>query len=225
MVIRRIRLWGIHLWNSLRVIFSMIIYWDTNMENFRFACQISTELFHQNLLLIYLIITTTLPWLKHIRLSEDFNQKGIESGLQAGDLQMVSYIMSNDLFNIIYQGGNLENLLSQTTRGIRFTQDIKEKWSMCCFLAGEICIQNILGHTKNKFDFDLNDLKENNFLQLCEQNYSFAAICLYYIFKAQILYLYNSPVEPEYFKKSQEMLAFIQEQYLLLNTISIILLH
>ncbi|MBP0016338.1 MAG: AAA family ATPase [Cyanobacteria bacterium SBLK] len=150
-----------------------------------------------------------VPWLKPIKLSRDLNLEGIGAGLQSGDPQMVGYIMNYGLYNVIYQGENLEYLLEEVNRGLSFARDNKEQWSRHCFLAGKICIQNLLGLTQDMLVFDTENFQENDFLESCQSNQVNAAICLYYIFKIQILYLYGCPSEPNSLSQAQELITFI----------------
>ena len=137
----------------------------------------------------------TMPWLKHIKLSERVNIEGIDSGLQAGELQPVGYSLTYHLYNLIYQGKNLDLLLKEVDRSLLFSQESQNQWAENCILSAKILIKSLVGHTRKKSCFDIEETEEAHFLETCKNNKILAAICFYYIFKAQILYLYNLPLE------------------------------
>ena len=151
----------------------------------------------------------TMPWLGHIKLSEEVNAQGLDAGLQAGDLQAVGYTMTYNLYNLIYQGKNLDFLLKEASRCLLFSQETKNQWAINCILAIKIIIQNLAGLTQDKFCFDIEEIDESYFLQTCQKDNTLAAICFYYIFKAQVLYLYGKPIELSYLKQAEELFDYI----------------
>jgi PAS domain S-box-containing protein len=150
-----------------------------------------------------------MPWLKHIKLSERVNIEGIEAGLQAGELQPAGYSLTYNLYNLIYQGRNLDLLLQEVDRSLLFNQESQNQWAINCILAAKILIQNLMGITLHKFCFSLKDLEETVFLENCQKDQTIAAICFYYIFKAEVLYIYDRPLELNLLEKSGEWLDYI----------------
>ncbi|WP_036487461.1 AAA family ATPase [Myxosarcina sp. GI1] len=150
-----------------------------------------------------------LPWLKHIKLSERINIEGIDAGLQAGELQPVGYSSAYNFYNFIYQGKNLDLLLKEASRCLLFSRETQNQWAIDCILAGKILIQNLLESTSDKFSFDIDEINESDFVSTCQENKTLAAICLYYIFKAQVLYLHGRPIELSYFQQAAELFDFI----------------
>jgi PAS domain S-box-containing protein len=133
----------------------------------------------------------TKPWLDHIKHSEQVNAEGIDAGLQAGNLQFVGYTLTYNLYNLIYQGKDLDYLLKEASRSLLFAQETQNQWPLDCLLGAKILIQNLLGLTSSKFCFDIEEITETRFLAACQEDRIPAAICFYYIFKAQVLYLYG----------------------------------
>lgn len=150
-----------------------------------------------------------MPWLKHIKLSETVNIDSMNAGLQLGDLQPVGYTMTYNLYNLIYQGKNLELLLQQIDRSLLLSQDSLNLWAVNCLLGAKILVQNLVSLTSSEAYFDTEEIEEARFLSTCQQNNTLAAICFYYIFKAQVLYLYGQPIELSYFKQAEELFDFI----------------
>jgi PAS domain S-box-containing protein len=134
-----------------------------------------------------------MPWLKHIKFSERVNIDGIEAGLQVGDLQPTGYSLTYNLYNLIYQGRNLELLLKEADRCLLFDRESQNQWAVNCTLAAKILIQNLIGLTSDRSCFDLDEITESHFLETCQNQQTIAAICFYYIFKAEVLYLDDRP--------------------------------
>ncbi|HBE18198.1 MAG TPA: serine/threonine-protein kinase PknK [Cyanobacteria bacterium UBA11149] len=150
----------------------------------------------------------TMPWLKPIKYSEEYNTIGINAGLQGGDLQMVGYNFIYNLYNIIYQGKNLEFLFKEVSRCLSFAQETKNEWSINCGIASKIVIENLIGITPDKFCFDGEDFNEITSIPAWQKQTP-AAVCFYYIFKSQALYLYNRPIDLSYLEEAERLLAYI----------------
>jgi PAS domain S-box-containing protein len=135
-----------------------------------------------------------MPWLKHIKLSEQVNLEGIDAGLQAGELQPTGYSLTYHLYNLIYQGKNLDFLLREVDRSLLFSEESQNQWAINCILGAKLLIQNLVGLTSNQSCFNIAEEQETSFLETCHKYKILAAICLYYIFKAEVLYLYNQPL-------------------------------
>ena len=148
-----------------------------------------------------------MPWLKHIKLSEKVNIDSTNAGLQVGDLQPVGYTMTYNLYNLIYQGKNLESLLQKIDRSLLFSRDSLNLWAVNCILGAKILVQNLVNLTSSKAYFDIDE--ETHFLAKCRQDNTLAALCFYYIFKAQVLYLCGQPIELSYFQQIEELFDFI----------------
>ncbi|NES96107.1 MAG: GAF domain-containing protein, partial [Desertifilum sp. SIO1I2] len=149
------------------------------------------------------------PWLMPINLSENINAEGIEAGLQAGDLQVTGYTYTYNLYNLIYQGRNLESLLKEASQALSFVQKTQNTWAKNCILAAQILIQNLLGLTEDQFCFATEEIDEATFLEICQAEQTLAAICFYQIFKTQIFYLYGQPVALSELEETDKLTAFI----------------
>jgi predicted ATPase len=91
------------------------------------------------------------PWLMHVKLSESINAEASDAGLQAGDLQATGYIFTYNLYNLIYQGKNLELLLQEASRSLEFAKKTQNSWAKNSILAAQILIQNLLDLTQDNF--------------------------------------------------------------------------
>ncbi|MEC4892496.1 MAG: serine/threonine-protein kinase PknK, partial [Oscillatoria sp. PMC 1051.18] len=149
------------------------------------------------------------PWLMPIKLSESINAEGADAGLQAGDLQATGYIFTYNLYNLIYQGKNLELLLQEVSRSWEFARKTQNSWAKNSILAANILIQNLLGLTEDKFCFAAKEIDESAFLVTCQTEQTPAAICFYQIFKTHILYLYDRLPKLSYLEETEKLTAFI----------------
>ncbi|MEG4091031.1 SpoIIE family protein phosphatase, partial [Microcoleus sp. Pol12B4] len=149
-------------------------------------------------------------WVKHIKQTENINAESIEAGLQSGMLQYAGFSMTHTLLNGIYQGKNLSLLPQEASDILPFCQKTKNQWSVDCTLGQKIILQNLLGQTQDKVYFGGDEIQESDYLNPEEVSRTPNAICYYYIFKAQVLYLYGElQLALASIAKAQELLGFI----------------
>ncbi|HLO51777.1 MAG TPA: AAA-like domain-containing protein, partial [Kamptonema sp.] len=152
----------------------------------------------------------SLSWVKHIKQTENINAESIEAGLQSGMLQYAGFSMTHTLLNGIYQGKNLSLLPQEASDILPFCQKTKNPWSVDCTLGQKIILQNLLGQTQYQLYFGCDEIDESDYLNQEEVSRNPSAICYYYIFKAQVLYLYGDlQLALVSIAKAQELLAFI----------------
>jgi predicted ATPase/GAF domain-containing protein/tRNA A-37 threonylcarbamoyl transferase component Bud32 len=150
-----------------------------------------------------------MPWLKHIKFSEQVNIDSVNAGLQVGDLQPVAYSLTYNIYNLIYQGKNLNLVLKEVNRSLVFSQESKNQWSIECIMAAKILVRNLLGLTQDKLCFDIEETSEAHFLETCKKNNSLAALCFYFVFKAEVLCLYDRPVSLSLLQQSAAWFDYI----------------
>ncbi|MEG4884318.1 AAA family ATPase [Microcoleus sp. K1-B6] len=149
-------------------------------------------------------------WVKHIKQTENINAESIEAGLQSGMLQYAGFSMTHTLLNGIYQGKNLSLLPQEASDILPFCQKTQNQWSVDCTLGQKIILQNLLGQTQDQLYFSCDEIDESDYLNQEEVSRTPNAICYYYIFKAQVLYLYGElQLALASIVKAQELLAFI----------------
>ena len=135
----------------------------------------------------------TVHWLKAIEQTESYSIAGIYAGLQGGDIQIAGYHLIYKLYNWIYQGKNLDFLLKEAVRCLLFARESQNEWSADGAVAGKTIIENLIGITPSRFCFDGEDFNEATSIQEWQKRTP-AAVCFYYIFKSQALYLYDRPM-------------------------------
>ncbi len=140
--------------------------------------------------------TFTMIWLEHVKYVEKIYNDGIEAGLQLGELQYAGYNLMFKLYSLIFQGRNVHELLKEAERGLRFSQETRNEYPYCMFLAARLVLSNLVGKTEGRFCFDIEELSESNFVENYLQNPQFKGVFVYYqTLKIQILYLYSQPVQ------------------------------
>ncbi len=149
------------------------------------------------------------PWLMHVKLSESINAEGVDAGRQGGDLRAIGYTDTYNLYNLIYQGKNLDSLLQEASRTWEFAKETQNSWAKNGILAAKILIHNLLGLTEDKFCFTTDETEEAAFLATCQTEQTPAAVCFYQIFKAQVLYLYEQPAELSYLEQTEKLTSYI----------------
>lgn len=163
------------------------------------SCKNATNQIHAN---------STMHWLEHIKLSERVNAEGAYAGLQVGELQLVGYTLTYNLYNLICQGRNLDFLLKKASSAFIFCQNTQNYWAINCILSAKIFIENLVGFTPEKLCFDIEEIDEASFLENSQKE-TLAAICFYYILKAQILYLYGKAIDLRFLEQAGRFVDYI----------------
>ncbi|HIK09355.1 MAG TPA: AAA family ATPase [Oscillatoriaceae cyanobacterium M33_DOE_052] len=149
-------------------------------------------------------------WVKHIKFAEEIFNDSYHAGLAVGELRHSGYALEHQLRYLFYQGKNLEYLVATVPNFIQFSDKNKNQWATDGMLGFQIALWNLTGRTASQFDFSVGGLKDTEYLDNCLQHNSFAWLCTYNIFKAQILYLYGS-LQPAFdcILKAEKYLSFV----------------
>jgi len=150
-----------------------------------------------------------IPWIQHIKHSEKAHNEGFNISLEVGDIQHAGYGETYSLYNLIYQGKNLETILKEVSRRLQFCKNSRNKWALDCILAAKMIVKNLVGETRNKHCFDLEEITEEDFIAACGSEGNSAALCFYHIFKAHSLYLYEKPASLDRLDESFKLLGYI----------------
>jgi len=130
-------------------------------------------------------------WVKPLREDELIFLEGYRAGLESGELQYAGYNIGYTFASSFYQGVNLELLHTRTLGYLEFTQQTKNQFATDVLLAGQLAIENLICDRSNLLQFGDQILSEAAFLTNCQIHCTFVGICHYYIYKAQILFLYE----------------------------------
>ncbi len=149
-------------------------------------------------------------WLRHLRYNQTIFTDGYQAGLEAGDLQFSSYILSYKPLYLLSQGVNLSQILEELPSLLVFGNKSQNQFAIDALLACQLALRNLSGLTPEMQLFCSDGLSEEQYLKVCYSNQSFFALCSYQILKAQILYLYGDwSGSLDLLLEAQTRLAFI----------------
>jgi len=132
-----------------------------------------------------------MPWVKHIKYSIAVIDEGYQAGLESGDLQYVGYLTTLQLFNQFYQGKNLQEILSEISKGLSFNRKAKNQFPTNLILGFQMFVFNLTGLTESREDFHNEEMSEAQYFEQNKKHQSILCYC--FILKSQILYLYGEP--------------------------------
>ncbi|MEM9539946.1 MAG: AAA family ATPase [Cyanobacteria bacterium P01_E01_bin.42] len=139
--------------------------------------------------------TQVIFWLDHVKYAEKILDDGFKASLQVGDLQYAGYTQFFGLYNLTFQGREVNTLLKEVERILHFSQETQNHYTSFGSLSMKIIFSNLLGLTKDKFCFDLENFAELGFIENCSQNgYLQGVLAAHQVLKIQVLYLYEKPV-------------------------------
>jgi predicted ATPase/signal transduction histidine kinase/tRNA A-37 threonylcarbamoyl transferase component Bud32 len=152
----------------------------------------------------------TSCWFNHIKESNLINSEAYQAALEAGDLEYAGYALHNTALNSFYQGRNLAQIGLEIERYLQFTQKTQNQFSTDMLLGFQLIVGNLTQLTPDLFSFDLENLKESDYLQSCQSRQNLYGICIYQIQKLKVLYLYgNLKVASELLESIEQLLPFI----------------
>ncbi|MGH1397583.1 MAG: GAF domain-containing protein, partial [Trichormus sp.] len=134
-------------------------------------------------------------WVKHIKFTRAINQEGYHAGLESGDLQFAGYILAFQVFNTLFEGVPLANVLSELDNGFQFVQKNQNQWAKDTMLAARLGLLNLTAITSERLNFDSSEISEAEYLAGCRERNSFAPLFCYLTLKSQILYFYDEGLE------------------------------
>ncbi|MDM8531381.1 AAA family ATPase [Anaerolineales bacterium HSG25] len=149
-------------------------------------------------------------WTQHIKQAEKINDRGYQAGIEVGELQYSGYILMYKVLNAFIQGKILDTIETNIPHYISFVTKTKNQLSIDVIQACQLPIKNLTEQTPHPESFDCPTLSESEFLEHCQHQHSFQAICHYQILKAQLLYMYDQPAAAlKAISEAEELLTFI----------------
>ncbi|MGB5900172.1 MAG: AAA family ATPase [Geitlerinemataceae cyanobacterium] len=131
------------------------------------------------------------PWTKSIEKSLNIIKKGITIGLESNEFQFSGYLFSHQVLLWFYSGKNLKDLLFEIGQFSDFCIKHKNYWSIDLIESARIPILNLCGQTASSINFTNQSFVESDYIENCKSRQSLAALACYYIYKAQVLYIYE----------------------------------
>ncbi len=130
-------------------------------------------------------------WFKPISFANSINSHGYEIARKAGELGLARDLLMNQCINYFYQGKFLAHLMADVSHCKELNPSCYNSWTTAAILASEIALANLTGQTADKFTFATKYYSESAYLNSDNILQELAGICLYKIYKMQILYLYE----------------------------------
>ena len=125
-------------------------------------------------------------WLKPLKSIDTILKNGYQSGLQSGEIQFSGYTLAYILFTDFSRGVNLEKILTKIFDSYYFCKKTKNYLASELILGFQLNLLNLIAISEDKFNFQTEQITE---LQYLQDGRSPHAICIYHIFKSQVLYL------------------------------------
>ncbi|MBW4681701.1 MAG: AAA family ATPase [Microcoleus vaginatus WJT46-NPBG5] len=120
-------------------------------------------------------------WIKPIKTTAEINNEGYKVGLQSGNLQWTGYNRMFQTITYFFQGMNLSSLLEDISNSLHFCHQTQNLWAIDIIDANKLAILNFMGLQ--------DEVSEKQHLENFYGRKSMAALCEFYVLKAQILYL------------------------------------
>lgn len=130
-------------------------------------------------------------WVKPLQFARQIFDDSYQAGLSSGELRHSGYALEHQLRYLFYQGVNLEEIIALLPNYLQFLQKTKNQWAIDGMVGFQLALLNLLGLTQSQLAFHTDQLSKRDYLEGCHAHNSFAWLCTFNIFKAQILYLYN----------------------------------
>ncbi|MBD2481216.1 ATP-binding sensor histidine kinase [Planktothrix sp. FACHB-1365] len=149
-------------------------------------------------------------WLEPLKSSNALGHEGYQSALESGDLQYASYLLNNQSLNLMVQGVNLPKFLVEVKNYLKFSKKAENQLVIDSLTGLGGILLNLIGETPNLLSFDSLEMTEVDYLKSSQDNQKFYSLCLYQIFKIQVLYLYGEVEQAlQLVKETEPLLQFI----------------
>jgi predicted ATPase/GAF domain-containing protein len=150
-------------------------------------------------------------WLKPLTSTIVLLRAGYQSGLESGEIQYTGYALAYILFGYFHQGIQLKTIANNLADALHFCKQTNN------FLGGELIkglqltLNDLTEIPVDKLDLQFDRVSE---LHVLENDRLPHIICIYQIFKAQVLYLHDRPEAALTCARSAEiLLTWISAQY------------
>lgn len=130
-------------------------------------------------------------WVKHSNFSHAINDEAFKVGFESGDIQFVGFASINKIGNQIFEGKNLDDILTTFPSLIQFARKPKNIAVLDTLIGRQLAIFNLTNRTNDKLLFHNHEITEQEYIKSCQTNQNYYSLCIYYILKSQILYIYS----------------------------------
>jgi predicted ATPase/signal transduction histidine kinase len=134
-------------------------------------------------------------WVRPLKEDAGTFMESYQAGLESGELQFAGYSIGHQIVNSFYQGVDLDFLTAKIPDYLKFVNQTQNQLVKDTLLACQLAIATLQSTRSNPLEFRTEALNEQQFLSGCRERSSGAGMGFYLIFKAQILYLYDRPLD------------------------------
>jgi predicted ATPase/GAF domain-containing protein/tRNA A-37 threonylcarbamoyl transferase component Bud32 len=150
-------------------------------------------------------------WMKPLKSTEIVLRHGYEAGIESGEVQFAGYTLAYILFTDFYRGLQLDQILSKASNFSSFCIKHKNYLGTELLRSIQLTLSNLVGVSEDRLNFSTDEIDESEYLA---SSHSPHAICIYQIFKAQVLYLYGELAAAlECILAAESSLTLIAAQY------------
>jgi predicted ATPase/signal transduction histidine kinase/ActR/RegA family two-component response regulator len=149
-----------------------------------------------------------LPWRAHVDECEALNDRGEQAANESGQLQFLGYIQYHRQLLHMFAGTPLPRLEVELARTLPQLHEINHLYAANIVRSIQLIVAALLGDRPTGEVRELPTL-EREFLAACRQSHSHIAICVHYIYRAQLEYLHGDPAAAlESITASKEFLPY-----------------
>jgi len=130
------------------------------------------------------------PWSKPIYLIIPEVDAGFKASLNYGDLTYAAYYSALKIWTLLDIGVNLKKIQQEATVMLQFTQSIKHHFATYINVVQRVAA-NLVANTPAQQDFTFNTIDEIAFEEIFLNAKNYFPLCVYRIYKAQVLYLHH----------------------------------
>ncbi len=150
-------------------------------------------------------------WLRPLKSATDILKIGYQSGLESGEIQHAGYALAYILFGYFHQGLQLDLIKSRLTDSLSFCEKTKNFLGSELIKGLQFTLNDLTEIQTDKLGLQFDRVSE---LHVLENDRLPHIICIYQIFKAQVLYLHDRPEAALTCARSAEiLLTWISAQY------------
>lgn len=133
-------------------------------------------------------------WQRHIRWTNTLNTEAYQAGLQSGEFQFAGYSVCNILFNLFYEGHNLEKILSLCAQYEPFVLTTRNHIARGGIAVVRWTLLNLIHPPEGEFgSIDTAFKLDTHFKKKQYIKSNFMVACHYQTYIAQLFYHYGKP--------------------------------
>jgi predicted ATPase/GAF domain-containing protein len=150
-------------------------------------------------------------WVKPLTATIVLLRAGYQAGLESGEIQYTGYALAYILFGYFHQGIQLKTIANNLADSLSFCKRTNNFLGSELIKGLQLTLNDLTEISVDKLDLQFDRVSE---LHVLENDRLPHIICIYQIFKAQVLYLHDRPEAALTCARSAEMLlTWISAQY------------